>query len=212
MSGCKKVLIISYILIFTFGLYLYFFVSRPAVKTLCVVETEASVRNIINKANENLLSIKPDYDKLFSVKTTQDGEVCFVSANTGLVNQLSMLWGTDIQNGLNSNKLLEVKKPFGAFLGSPFLADYGKTFTLTINFSAISRTEYKSVFARQGINQTIHRLYLVAYVDVKIISPIETNPVVIEDTFLFCESVLNGKVPDTYISSENFSDYFDLIS
>lgn len=189
----------------------FLFQVRPTIENYCGTEVRSVIRNVINAANEVILSKNVSYEDVFSVKKKEGSELCLVTANNGLINQISMLWATEIQKGLDSRKNVRIKRPAGAFSGSALFAQFGKDIELNVNFSATSRTEYKSSFSRGGINQTLHRLYLTAYVDATIITPFRTENVVVDETYLFAESVIDGKVPSTYISSSDCTEYLDLI-
>lgn len=183
---------------------------RPVVKEYTANEVQSVIRNVINAANEVVLSKNVDYNDMFTIKK-DESDVYYVSANSGLLNQISMLWATEIQKGIDGKKSIVLKKPMGIFLGNAWLAKFGKDVEITINFTATSRTEYKSMFTQSGINQTLHRLYLTAYVDAVILTPLHNENVVVDETYLFCESIINGKVPSTYISASEYMDYLDLL-
>ena len=205
-----KTLFVVFVILSLLFVY-YFVVFIPATRALCKKEVEAAVRNAINQSNEVIVNKSLTYDDVFSVTYSDDKEVTSVRANVGLINQLAMLWGTEIQNRLNNKKEVLITRPAGAFSGSAFLSQFGKEVTLHCTFSAISSTDYSSVFIRQGVNQTLHRLYLEAKVEATVLSPYSSETIEIGDTFLFSEAVINGKVPGTFISSENFSEYLDLL-
>ncbi len=211
MKYPKKISVLLLIVIFIFLSIGYCFIRiKPSIVELCTKETESIIRIEINAANETILSKGLVYNELFTIKETEDN-VYIVSANSGLINQISMLWGTEIQNNIDKNDTFDITEPMGVFTGSPFFADFGRDITMQCHYAASSRTEYHSEFISKGINQTLHRLYLVAYVEVKMISPVKTETFFIDDTFLFCESIINGKVPETYISSGNYLEYLDLL-
>ena len=207
----RKLFTVSLIIVLFLTTCLFSMRIRPAIKKYCTLEVESAIRNIINYANEVVLSKKYPYEILFNVVENADKEITYVSANSGLINQISMLWATEIQKGIDNKQTIVMEKPFGCFLGSAFLADFGRKIRLEIIYSATSRTQYQSVFIQQGVNQTIHRLYLTAYVDAQIITPYKSEKISVDETYLFCETILNGKVPSTYIASADQIDYLDLI-
>lgn len=206
----SKIVFILLIVVLLFCVY-YFAVFIPATRALCQKEVESVIRDAINRSNEVIVSKSLNYEDVFTVTYSDNKEVTSVRANVGLINQLAMLWGTEIQNRINNRKEVLIRKPAGAFSGSVFLSQFGKDVTLHCTFSAISSTDYSSVFIRQGVNQTLHRLYLEAKVEATVLSPYSSETLEIRDTFLFSEAVINGKVPDTFISSENFNEYLDLM-
>ncbi len=202
---------IIFVIILSLVCVYYFTVFIPATRSLCKREVESVIRIAINQSNEVIVNKSLTYEDVFTVTYSDEKEVTSVRANVGLINQLAMLWGTEIQNNINNKKEVLIRRPAGAFSGSVFLSQFGREVTLHCTFSAISSTDYSSVFIRQGVNQTLHRLYLEATVEATVLSPFSSETLEVRDTFLFSEAVINGKVPGTYISSGNFDEYLDLL-
>ena len=59
-------------------------------------------------------------------------------------------------------------------------------------------TKLVSEFTSQGINQTLHRVYLNLSCEVTILTPYNTIKQMIENQVLIAESVIVGTVPDAY--------------
>ena len=205
-----KIIIVFFLICAAFLTYFYSIVV-PVIRSFCKTEVESSIRNAINESNESILKKAIAYDDIFTVVYSSDKEVVSVRANMGLVNQISMLWGTEIQNHINGKKEIVFERPAGTFSGSVFLSQFGKNVSFRCTFVATSKTDYRSEFIRQGVNQTLHRLYLEAQVEATLLSPYASDKLIVCDSFLFSESVINGKVPDTYISSEKYDEYLDLL-
>ena len=56
---------------------------------------------------------------------------------------------------------------------------------------------------RHGINQTIHRIYLVATCKVSIVTPYNIIETEITNQVLMGESVIVGDIPQTYLNLED---------
>ena len=61
-------------------------------------------------------------------------------------------------------------------------------------------TKLVSEFTAQGINQTLHRVYLNLDCEVTILTPYNTIKQKIENQVLIAESVIVGVVPDFYFA------------
>ena len=59
-------------------------------------------------------------------------------------------------------------------------------------------TDLRSEFIAQGINQTLHRVYLQIKCEVKILTPFNTITQSIDNQVLLLENVIVGHVPNTY--------------
>ena len=63
-------------------------------------------------------------------------------------------------------------------------------------------TDLRSEFIAQGINQTLHRVYLQIKCEVKILTPFNTITQSIDNQVLLLENVIVGHVPNTYYNLE----------
>ena len=59
-------------------------------------------------------------------------------------------------------------------------------------------TDLRSEFIAQGINQTLHRVYLQIKCEVKILTPFNIITLSIDNQVLLLENVIVGHVPNTY--------------
>ena len=64
----------------------------------------------------------------------------------------------------------------------------------------------KSEFKAQGINQTLHRVYLKVKCEVSILTPFKDITKEITSQVLLAENVIVGKIPSTYYNLEGIED------
>ena len=111
-----------------------------------------------------------------------------------------------------------MKLPFGSFTGFKLLAGKGPGVKITISSIGSVETDLKSEFISQGINQTLHRVFLQVKCRVSILTPFDnieqeiTNQVLLATsdiisligiTFAFIITIL----PLLSFSKENNSSY-----
>lgn len=74
-------------------------------------------------------------------------------------------------------------------------------------------TDLRSEFIAQGINQTLHRVYLQIKCEVKILTPFNIITQSIDNQVLLLENVIVGHVPNTYYNLDGIdkNDAVDLI-
>jgi hypothetical protein len=65
---------------------------------------------------------------------------------------------------------------------------------------------FSSDFASVGINQTKHSIYLNVVADISIVMPSRTENFAVVTQILVGESVIVGKVPDTFLQSDIFGN------
>ena len=74
-------------------------------------------------------------------------------------------------------------------------------------------TDLKSEFIAQGINQTLHRVYLQVKCNVSILTTFQNMEKEIINQVLLIENVIVGNIPNTYYNLEglNNSDAIELV-
>ena len=87
---------------------------------------------------------------------------------------------------------------FGSFTGLKLLAGRGPYVKIQISSIGNIETNLKSGFTAQGINQTIHRVYLEVKVKVSILTPFKDIKKEITNQVLLMENVIVGHIPETY--------------
>lgn len=102
---------------------------------------------------------------------------------------------------------------FGSFTGFKLLAGKGPGVPITISSIGNIETDLKSEFSAQGINQTLHRVYLQVTCEVSILTPYNNISEKIANQVLIAENVIVGKIPSTYYNLEgmNSNNAIDVI-
>ena len=67
------------------------------------------------------------------------------------------------------------------------------------------KTDLKSEFSSKGINQTLHRVYLLVDCEVNILTPFDNIEKRITNQVLIAENVIVGHIPETYYNLEGLS-------
>ena len=90
------------------------------------------------------------------------------------------------------------KQHFGSFTGFKLLAGRGPGVKIIISSIGTVETNLKSEFISQGINQTLHRIYLEVKCKVNILTPFKDIEKEITNQVLLAENVIVGHIPETY--------------
>ena len=186
-------------------------VGRSAVNRILSEQAKAVVIDIVNDSNEVLQKMDVFYSDYFTVHYDGEGSVDSVSANTGLINQMNMILQTDVQNRLDAFHVLSTELPFGALTGSAVLSGFGLRIPIRAQVVGTCYTELRSEFSALGINNTLHRLQINCLVELRMIVPNDTFVDKVTNEILLAETVISGKVPNTYLGDSAMADYFDLI-
>lgn len=72
-------------------------------------------------------------------------------------------------------------------------------------------TDLESEFTSQGINQTLHRIYVDVSCNVKVLTPFKDIERNITNKVLLAENVIVGNIPDTYYNLEGLNGTSDAL-
>ena len=122
-----------------------------------------------------------------------------ISANSAVVNTLAHTTAILSQKKINEIQSFDVNIPLGTLSGIPLLSEKGPTVNVVVSPIGNVSCNFTSMFESAGINQTLHRIYINVQSKVDLIMP--TSHVEVETTtpILVCESLIIGKVPDTFL-------------
>ena len=87
----------------------------------------------------------------------------------------------------------------------------GKGPRIKIKISSVGnvKTDLKSEFFAEGINQTLHRVYLTVDCEVSILTPFDNITKSISNQILIAENVIVGRIPETYYNLEGMEQKLD---
>ena len=98
------------------------------------------------------------------------------------------------------------KQQYGSFTGINLLAGRGPGIKIRISTIGNVETDLKSEFISQGINQTLHRVYLQVKCQVSILTPFSNITKDITNQVLLVENVIVGNIPNTYYNLEGLDE------
>ena len=190
------------ICLLTIGTLIYF--QRNVTRVLISI-SEATIRSIttvaVNDAIYYTLNDAMRYDDLISIERDGGGNVTSITTDSLKINRIAR--DTAYLSQVNLTKMSEegIMVPLGALTGIEALAGFGQK--INIKIIPISNVEcrFVSKFRQAGINQTLHSLYLEIVSDISIILPSKSTNLASTIEVLICESVITGKIPDTYLNA-----------
>lgn len=91
------------------------------------------------------------------------------------------------------------------------LAGRGPGVKIRISSIGDVETDLRSEFSAQGINQTLHRVYLQVKCNVNILTPFDNISREITNQVLLMENVIVGNIPNTYYNLEGMNGSSDAL-
>ena len=183
---------------------LAFFAQRNVTKILISV-SEATIRSIttvaVNDAIYYTLNDNVRYEDLINITYDPDGNVSTITTNSLQINRIARDTAYLSQENLTRMSAEGIQVPIGALTGIEALAGFGRKINIKIIPISNVGCRFVSKFEDAGINQTKHSLYLEIVSDISIILPDKTSNLASTIEVLICESIIAGKIPDTYLQA-----------
>ena len=202
LRRCFSVLLILLIILGVF--YYYKNIICEQIFRITANQTTAFCVESVNFAILSLFEDEIKYENLIELQQNEQGEITLINANPLKINILSRKIAKTTSDVLKSKLNNGVKIPAFAFSGISVLAGYGNE----VLFKTMSVTSvdcsFRSDFKSAGINQTLHSIYIDVDVKVMIEMPLTISECAERTSVLVCESIIIGKVPDTYFDGNLF--------
>ncbi len=154
---------------------------------------------INDKINEKMSQKQYTYDYFVSLQKDSEGNVTAISANMARINTLSSEILQEVIAATNSGKLDE-KIPLGNLLGSNLTLGRGPKIPVRVIMLTSSYADFKNELSSAGINQIKHQIILEVKVQIDVLLPWELRSTEVVSEVLIAETVIVGKVPETYLS------------
>ena len=172
---------------------------RPLVFSLAEARSAAMATRALNAALTEALEDGVDYDDLMNVRMDDGGQVSLLSANTMRMNALAERAGDAALRKLETVSAQKVDVPLGAALGLTLLAGSGPRIPISIVPVGSVQTDFETEFEACGINQTRHKVYLQLSASIRIVIPTGAKTTNVTANMLVAESIIVGKVPESFV-------------
>ena len=174
---------------------------NPIFDTLCENQAKSLATIVSNEQATNVMR-EHSYDELFTIEKDENGNITMIKSNVIPINEIISDVAIKIQEELNKQGREDIEIALGSFTGVKLLAGRGPGIKIRISTVGNVETDLRSEFIAQGINQTLHRIYLQVKCEVSILTPFKDITKDITNQVLILENVIIGSVPDTYYNIE----------
>lgn len=208
----KMAMIIIFITAIVISAKLMLDAVNPIFDTLCENEAKSLATIISNEQATNVMT-EHSYDELFTVEKDANGNVTMIKSNVIPINEIISDVAVKIQEEINQQGRQNIQIALGSFTGIKLLSGRGIGIKIKISPVGNVETDLRSEFEAQGINQTLHRIYLQVKCEVSILTPFKDITKDITNQVLIMENVIIGIVPSTYYNIEgiNKSDALEFV-
>ena len=177
----------------------YFTVSVLHLITQLAVNSACDLMQLkINAAvSAATVQVQGDY---YTYRTDADGTITAVSVDTEHVGQVSSLVLERMMDGDDGQVELDI--PLETLIGVNFLPGLKLPLPVRILVLTTSDVSYHNELMSAAINQSKYQLYLNVKMDLDILVPWEHQAETVGTNVLLAETVIVGKVPQTYVEVE----------
>lgn len=179
---------------------------NPIINDMCIDKAKNIATQVANEEATNIMD-KYSYEDLITIIRDNEGNIKMLQTNTKNVNQIMSDIPVNIINRFNEKDNSDIYIYSGSILGIKLFSASGPKIHIKIANVGNVDTKLESEFKSQGINQTLHRIYLLLTCEVTILTPYNTIRQKIDNQVLIAESVIVGTVPDFYYNGTNWYIY-----
>ena len=209
-KASRKTRLLRIIIIVLLVSVLLFIHFQRNVTRLLISISEATMRAsttvAVNDAVYYTLSDDMRYSDLVTITKNEAGDIVSFSANPLKINKIARDTASISQSNLKNLSLNGIPIPLGALTGIEALAGLGPSIPFRIIPVSSVVCGFSSEFDSVGINQTKHSIYLNVVADISIVMPSRTKNFAVTTQILVGESVIVGRVPDTFLQSDIFGN------
>lgn len=198
----KKLAIITMMVIIVIGA-----LTLPISAFLKEVSSQIAISDAIDtvtvaindEINDKMSEGQYSYDYFVNLEKDTEGNVTAISANMSRINTLSSEILRSVIESTNNGEL-DIDVPIGNLLGSNLLLGRGPTVPVKIIMLTSSFADFRNELSSAGINQIKHQIILEVRVEIDVLLPWEVKTTEVLSEVLIAETIVVGKVPNTYLS------------
>ena len=176
----------------------------PVFEILTKDEAKGLATTIVNREATNIMR-EHNYEELFTIEKDSNGNITMIKANVFPINEITSGIALKIQESIDNEGRDNIKIPLGAFSGMKIFAGFGPDVKIRISTIGNVETDLKSEFSSQGINQTLHRVYLQVKCHISILTPFSNIEEEVSNQVLIAENVIVGHIPSSYYNLEGMT-------
>ena len=174
---------------------------NPIIEEKCKTVAKSIATKISNE-QATLVMAKYTYEDLINVIKDENGNIKMIGTNIISVNEIISDIPIKIQEELEKSENNNYNIKLGSIFGSKIFSGMGPNINIKIQLDGTVETDLKSEFTSQGINQTLHRIYLDVVCKVSILTPVNVISEEIKNQVLLVEGIIAGEIPESYYNLE----------
>lgn len=178
---------------------------NPIIEERCKTIAK-SVATKISNAEATKVMANYQYEDLINIVKNEEGKIEMIGTNIISVNEIISDIPIKIQEEIEKSENSNFNVKFGSLFGNNFMSGLGPNINIKIQLDGSVETDLRSEFKSQGINQTLHRIYLEVICNVSVLTPFEVMSEEIRNQVLLVEGIIAGEIPQSYYNLEGLEE------
>ena len=158
-----------------------------------------SAGDIINRTVRDMLIAEDvTYDQLITLTCDEQGAITSLQANAARINRVKSETALRVQEAFENEAVQYLQIPLGTLCGFTSLSARGPKLPCRSLLTAIPSVGLEYHFDGAGINQTLHSIIMTVTVPLSVTLPLQDRDTEVKTSFLIGETILVGRIPDSY--------------
>lgn len=176
---------------------------RPVVAEVASAQVQNTITAVVeNAVNADLAARQVSYADFVTIQRDEGGAITALTTDMARMNLLRAELVDAILEAVAGVDVSEVVVPLGSLFDLEPLWARGPTLKARAMTVGTVRAEFDSQFTSAGVNQTLHRVWMEVDVPMTLLLPGGEVEVAVDTRLCVAETVIVGKVPDTYLQLE----------
>lgn len=181
----------------------------PAIIRTAEMQVRSIGQSVLNDAIRKTLT-DADYTNLVNIQKDEAGDIQLVTVNAKEINNIQNIASTYAQQKLANLEKTGVSVNIGTAV-SVLTTGLGPDIRVAVQPKGTVAATYYTRFETGGVNQTRHKIYIHLAANVRVLVGLNVQDVEISNDILICETIIVGKVPQSFIDVNNKEDLLNLL-
>ena len=179
---------------------------RPIILEAARAQTKNTMTAVLEQAvREDLASRAVSYADLILIHRDSSGAISSLTTDMAALNLLRTELVDQVLETLQGVDVSVVEIPLGSLFDSELVWARGPAIQAHAMSVGTVSAEFESEFSAAGVNQTLHRIWLEVSVPLTVLLPGGRVEVPVDTRLCITETVIVGKVPNTYLNWDQLS-------
>jgi sporulation protein YunB len=181
----------------------------PAIIKTAEMQIRSIGQGVLNDAIRKTIT-DADYSNLVNIQRDDAGDIQLITVNAKEINNIENIAATYAQQKLAGLEKTGVSVNIGTAV-SALTTGLGPDIRVAVQPKGTVSAAYYTRFETGGVNQTRHKIYIHLTADLRVLVGLNVRDVEVANDILVCETIIIGKVPQSYIDVNNKEDMLNLL-